>query len=178
MRIRSMVPRSSATVATVLVALVAACEAPPRFEGGELRNVGLPFYPRFIATFEPLPLDQPGELSFLFRGFPSARAGVVLETPPRLDPQTLEALTTRVELSVTDQAGAVRCSGSGSPASGEPYRLVVWSNSGEARGLWHSGCSGVDVSLCEPCTLHVKVSGIDPRAPALAVVPALHGRKE
>jgi hypothetical protein len=177
MRMRSMVPRLSATAATVLVVLIVACKA-PRFEGGELRNVGLPLYPRFVATFEPLPLDQPGEFSFMFRRFPSAHAGVVLETPSRPDAQALEVLTTRVELSVTDQAGAVRCSGTGSPASDEPYRLVVWSNSGEARGLWHSGCSGVDVSLCEPCMLHVKVSGIDPRAPTLAVVPALHGRKK
>lgn len=173
-----MHPRSSATAATVLVALVVACEAPPRFEGGEIRNVGLPFQPRFIATFEPLPLDQPGELSFRFRGFPSARADVVLETPAAPDAQMLKTLTTRVELSVTDQTGAVRCSGTGSPVGGDPYRLVVWSNSGQARGLWHSGCNGVDVSLCEPCTLHVKVSRIDSRAAALAVVPALHGHKE
>lgn len=169
--------RFSTTAATVLVALLVACEV-PRFEGGELRNVGLPWYPRFIATFDPLPLDQPGEFSFVFRGFPSVRAGVVLETPSRPDAQAIEVLSTRVELIVTDEAGAVRCSGTGSPAGEEPYRLVVWSNSGEARGLWHAGCNGVDVSFCEPCTLHVKVIGVDPRAPALFVRPALHGPKE
>src|SRR5262245_14212389 len=177
MRMRSMASRPSATAATVLVAFVIACKA-PRFEGGELRNVGPPLYPRFVATFEPLPLDQPGEFSFMFRRFPSARASVVLETPSRPDAQALEALITGVDLSITDQSGAVRCSGTGSPASDEPHRLVIWSNSGEARGLWHSGCRGVDVSLCEPCTLHVRVRSIDLRAPALAVVPALHGRKE
>lgn len=173
--------RFSMTAATVLAALMIACEAPapaPPFEGGKLRNVGPPLYPRFVATFEPLPLDQLGERQFTFRRFPSARAGVVLETPSRPGVQAIKALTTWVELSVTDQSGALRCRGAGSPASEDPYRLVVWSNSGEARGLWHSGCSGVDVSLCEPCTLRVKVSGIDPRAPALVVVPALHGRKE
>lgn len=173
--------RSSMTAATVLAALMIACEAPapaPRFEGGKLRNVGPPLYPRFVATFEPLPLDQPGERSFTFRRFPSERAGVVLETPSRPDVQAIKALTTWVELSVTDQSGAVRCRGTGSPASEGHYRLVVWSNSGEARGLWHSGCSGIDVSLCEPCTIHVKVSSVDSRTPALAVVPALHGDKE
>jgi hypothetical protein len=175
-----MIPRSAAMAATVLVAIaVVACEAEaPRFEGGALRNIGIPFYPRFIATFVPLPLEQPGEYSFPFRRFPSARASVVLETPSRPAVQALEVLTTRVELSVTDQAGAVLCSGTGSPSGEGPDRLVVWSDSSGAKGLWNSGCGGVDVSLCDPCTLHVKVSAFDPRAPALAVVPALHSDKE
>jgi hypothetical protein len=114
--------------ATVLVAIVVvACEAEaPRFEGGALRNIGAPFYPRFIATFEPLPLDQPGEFSFPFRRFPSARAGVVLETPSRPAVQALEVLTTRVELSVTDQASpgtaVLSCFDGAALPSHRPYR--------------------------------------------------------
>ena len=167
----------SVAAVTVVFAMAAACQRPhlEGFEGGELRDVGIPFYPRFVATFEPVPFDKPGEYAFSFRGFPSQRAGVLLETPSRPQAETLTAFTTRIELSIRDQAGAVRCIGFGSPAREEPYRMVVWSNNGKAAGLWHSGCSDVDLSDCSPCTLQVKLAGIDSNARGMVVVPALYG---
>jgi hypothetical protein len=165
-----------ALTAVVVAVALAACHDQHHFEGGELRELGPPLVTHFVATFEALPLDLPGEYSFAFRGFPVNRAGVVLRTPSQPRPEVLEALTTRIELSLVDHHGKLRCRGVGSPVSEGPSRIVVASNSNGATGLWHSDCSGVDLSTCDPCTLRVKLSEIDPDTPGMAVVPALVSR--
>ena len=165
-------------VIAVALALAACRDRHFHFEGGELREVGIPLYSHFVGSFEDVPLDKPGEYSFAFRGFPVNRAGVLLRTPSRPRPEVLEALTTRIELSLVDHGGQLRCRGVGSPAGQGRSRIIVASNSNGATGLWHSDCSGVDLSACEPCTLRVKLSGIDPDTPVMAVVPALDGREE
>ena len=146
-----------------------------RYDGGPIYDNGVVSYPRFIAPFKSVPFNVPAEYTFQFRHFPGSPAVVILNTPTAPPYEPLEKLTTRIDVIVIDQHGRIVCHGSGFPAGRGAEQFMVTSGPRCAIGLWHSGCNGVSVKACSPCTLTVRVSGVDPATPAIPLVPTLEG---
>lgn len=147
-----------------------------RYEGdGNISDSGVVSFPRFRVAFLPMTFNEPSTRSFAFRGFPGNPARVFLETPTEPAAKPLEGLLTRVEIRIRDQRGEVLCSGVGFPAGRDNERLVVTSTSERALGLWHVGCTDVNVGRCDPCSLEVSIGNIDPATPGIPVVPTLQG---
>jgi len=145
-----------------------------RYQGGAIQDNGVISYPRFSATFAPIPFDRAGSRTYEFSRYPADQAVVFLKmgSPQRAD--ALEPLTTRMTVSVRDRRG-FRCQATGYPAGRSDEQAFVTASPVYATGIWLLGCNPVSVAGCNPCTLSVEISDVDPRTPRLDLIPSLEG---
>jgi hypothetical protein len=176
MRRRRRIAVSVLTVALVACAgCYVALHQAWRYEGGPIIDNGVISYPRFAASFHPVPFNREGTYAFVFRRFPAERAVIMLHTPTAPRRQQLESLTTTISMSVKDQDSVFRCRAVGSPAGGGVGQAFIASGPIYATGIWLMPCNGVSLAGCQPCTLSVTLGAIDPATPAVPLVPSLEG---
>lgn len=145
-----------------------------RYRGGPLADHGLLTRPRYVAQFPEIPIDVPGIYTYTFTRFPASDAGVMLETPGAPSDEAVRKLATQLRLRIEDRDGRVICDGTGAPHAQGKDRIWVQS-SAAAIALYHTNCLRLDLRRCVSCRLQIWVGPVDPAAPPLWVVPALHG---
>jgi hypothetical protein len=146
-----------------------------RYEGGKIHDSGVISYPRFTAPFRPIPFNRAATYSFHFKRFPADQAVVMLNTPTAPHREQLEKLRTRLSIRVEDERAVTRCEASGFPAGLGPAQAFVTSAPVHATGIWLMSCNGFSVERCDPCTLTLTISDVDPATPSIPLVPTLEG---
>ena len=151
-----------------------------RYHGdGEFSDRGFFAYPRYVATFSDISLNEVSEHRFHFRGLPGEEMRLVLYLKGRsvdtfAEREPLEHLKTTIEAHLTDGHGGEACHGSGQPESGE--RDGIWVlMSGGANGYWHANCIRVRVHPNESYTLMIRVTSTDPNGEKVVVTPKFEG---
>jgi hypothetical protein len=145
-----------------------------RYEGGQIVNNGLFSRPRFEASFPAISFNAPGSYEYSFSRFPAEDAYVMLMTPSEPAAESIKRLTTKVRLRVIDRNDQLKCDATGSPDRRGDEQLIVTSSVGVI-GLYHIGCMHLKLRTCNPCRLQVTFVEVDPRTPAVALVPTLRG---
>jgi hypothetical protein len=150
-----------------------------RYRGDGSFSDALLFHPRYVIAFSEIPLNEPSEHHFRFRGLPNEKLTLVLYVKNRnvntLEERSpLENLQATIEATLTDERGNVACSATGRPAPAN--RDGIWVlMSGGATGYWHYRCHSVQVHRNKIYNLMIKVSNVDPRIERVVITPTLEG---
>jgi hypothetical protein len=151
------------------------------FKGdGKLRYLG-PFRPSYELKLRAIPLGQPGEYRYSFRGLPSqSDINFVLYVVGKStkDRQELEDLKMSMEATITNGSGELLCTVSGTPGGApwgpERVKWVLESGPDEA-AFWHDNCVHFQTHNKPLYTLVVRIRDVDPHAPNTALIPTLEG---
>jgi hypothetical protein len=137
------------------------------------------FYPRYWVRFAEIPINEPGEHHFRFRGIPNEEVSLVLYVKGDLanweNRNSLVSFPANIEARLTDGNGNTVCHALGRPA--DANRDGVWvlmSGPGEA-GYWHYQCNFVRVSVFKSYDLMIRVADVRLGADKLVVIPTLKG---
>lgn len=137
------------------------------------------FYPRYWVRFAEIPLNEPGEHHFRFRGMPNEEMSLVLyvkgDRAKWENRNSLVSFPATIEATLTDGKGNVVCHASGRPADGNMDGVWVLMSGPDEAGYWHYQCNFVRVSRFKAYDLMIRVVDVGSGAEKVVVIPTLKG---
>jgi hypothetical protein len=136
-------------------------------------------YPRYCVSFAEIPLNEPGEHHFHFRGMPNAEMGLILYVKGDLanwkNRNYLTSFPASIEAKMTDGKGNVVCHAFGRPADANMGGAWVLMSGADVAGYWHYECNDFRLSTFRKYDLMIRVADVSPGADKLVVTPTLKG---
>ena len=128
--------------------------------------------PRYIVTFNMIPIFEVGTYQFHFRGMPHEQMTLVLhiENSP-LHEDELKSLQTAIEVTLVDSRGNDICKSSRRPGLND--QDSAWVLSGWE--FWHWQCHNFQAHPRESYELTIRVTRADPHGEKISVTPTLEG---
>ena len=133
--------------------------------------------PRYVISFNKIPISQVGAYQFRFQGVPDEHMTLVLEVAgdSSVHADGLKSLQTAIEAHLTDSSGIDVCKSSRLPALND--QDSVWVLSGDEQGptFWHWQCHNFQAQPRDTYELTIRVARADPRGERIFVTPTLQG---
>jgi hypothetical protein len=128
--------------------------------------------PRYIVTFNMIPIFEVGTYRFHFRRMPHEQMTLVLHIQsPSLHEDELKSLQAAIEVTLVDSRGNDICKSSRRPGLND--QDSVWVLSG--REFWHWQCHDFQAHPTESYELTIRVTRADPHSEKIFVTPTLEG---
>ncbi len=167
--------RTLLVLVIVGVGLVALCEPWAKFlyhGDGTLSDRSELNRPRYIVTFNMIPIFEVGTYQFHFRGMPHEQMTLVLHIEnSSLHEDELKSLQTAIEATLVDSRGNDICKSSRRPELND--QDSAWVLSGWE--FWHWQCHNFQAHARESYKLTIRVTRADPRGEKIFVTPTLEG---
>jgi hypothetical protein len=169
----------------VFIAIVAALFVIDRYPllrfRGDGRLSGGPVLGYWIRM-RRIPLGEPGEYVFHFRGAPNEEMNLQLyaEGMGLANGSEIASLKTNIEVFLRDQSGRIICEADGSPSGGRgnygnsSKGWVTMMGPDEA-AYWKGNCLGMRLKPSSSYSLTIHIKDIDPGTPKINLVPTLEG---
>src|SRR6266404_293348 len=134
--------------------------------------------PRYVITFNKIPIFEVGTYQFHFRGLPHEQMTLVLHIEnSSLHEDELKSLQTAIEAVLVDSHGKYVCKSSRQP--GLNSQDSVWVLSSGPAGVhpifWHWQCHNFEAHPQDPYELTIRVLRADIRRERVFVTPTLEG---
>lgn len=128
--------------------------------------------PRYIVTFNMIPIFEVGAHQFHFRGMPHEQMTLVLHIEsPSLHEDELKRLQTSIEAALVDSHGNDICKSSRRPGLND--QDSAWVLSGWE--FWHLQCHNFEAQPQDSYELTIRVLRADIRGKRIFVTPTLEG---
>jgi hypothetical protein len=165
-----------AVVLSIIALLWIADEYPSLRFRGDARFSGGPVF-GYKIKMRPVPFNQAGEYVFHFRGIPNEDMSLQLyaEGKSHKDRQELTRLDTTLNALLVDQNGRIVCQASGVPREGQNEHIWVLMSGGSEAAFWHWNCVHMPLKPFDSYTLTLRISNVDPKTPAINLLPVLEG---
>jgi hypothetical protein len=138
---------------------------------GTIADTGFWSYPRYHIRFPQVSLASPGEHQFTCRGLPPESLTLELRLVETGQYEQLRKLKTRVEFTLTDDAGKTICEAAG-PLSAW---VLAWMPAHDTGYFWQPACRDFNVSRRKRYQLTLVAKDVDPQSPPVLVEPMLTG---
>jgi hypothetical protein len=165
---------------TIIGATFSSCSPWPtiRYQGdGTFSDRSELNRPRYIISFNKIPIFEVGTYQFHFRGLPHEQMTLVLDIDENssLHEDELKRLQTAIEAHLVDSHGNDICKSSRQPALND--QDSVWVLSGDEQGsmFWHWQCHNFQAHPREAYELTIRVTRADLHSQKISVTPALQG---
>jgi hypothetical protein len=133
--------------------------------------------PRYIISFNKIPIFEVGTSQFHFRGLPHEQMTLVLDIGENssLHEDELRRLQTAIEAHLVDSHRSDICKSSRLPGLND--QDGVWVLSGDEQGpmFWHWQCHNFQAHPRESYELTIRVTRADPHGEKIFVTPTLQG---
>ena len=128
--------------------------------------------PRYVVTFNRIPIFEVGTYQFHFRGMPYEQMTLVLHIEsPSLHEDELKSLQTAIEATLADSRANDICKSSRRPGLND--QDSAWVLSGWE--FWHRQCHDFQTYPTESYELTIRITRGDPHGEKIFVTPTLEG---
>ncbi len=133
--------------------------------------------PRYIITFNKIPIFEVGTYRFHFRGLPHEQMTLVLHIDENssLHEDELKSLQTAIEAALVDSHGNDICRSSRRPGLNDQDSAWVLSGFRERWEFWHWQCHDFGAHPQDSYELTIRVLRADIRGERIFVTPTLEG---
>lgn len=133
--------------------------------------------PRYIISFNKIPIFEVGTFQFHFRGLPHERMTLVLHIDENslLHEDELKSLQTAIEAALVDSHGNDICRSSRRPGLNDQDSAWVLSGFRERWEFWHRQCHNFEAHPQDSYELTIRVMRADIRGERIFVTPTLEG---
>jgi hypothetical protein len=167
--------KSAALTVSILAAIILVYEYPVLRFHGDGRIWGGPGF-GYSIKMHRIPLDQPGEYVFQFRGVPSKDWSLQLYAEGETDKNRDELTHIKAILDATlvvDQNKRIVCQGSGMPGDGQNEHIWVLMSGWSEAAFWHWNCVHMPLKSSMSYTLDLGISDVGPNTPKIIITPVL-----